>query len=415
MINSQGTTSLYLLFVSLKQGLTYVKLTPLTISELKPTGKRYIITDDGHKGFAVKVDAKGSVELLYRYKESGRIHEMPLGKDYHQAFPYYLSLHAERKRRLDPKPPAPLPAVHLVTDSIFLDGIDFPTLCTMFIRDHVSARLSRQSGLSYGLHIERVLAATKGTDLYRGTAGLREARLELKKVLQKQRETAPIQANRMHSSLSSLFNWAITSDHVLSNPVFKIPKSPEKPKRRLLDDDGLREIFKVYSDSSFSINTIDALYLVLLTGMRAGEILDIRPSYINLEEKRLTLPAASVKNGREHLVALSGLAVRLLKKHMALVKGDKPLFTTSVYGLAQVARRAADRAGVTVATTHDYRRTMATMCGRLGVPVETISRILNHAVLGVTLRHYALHSGENEKLAALELVAAHLESLGIEV
>lgn len=52
---------------------------------------------------------------------------------------------------------------------------------------------------------------------------------------------------------------------------------------------------------------------------------------------------------------------------------------------------------------HDFRRTMASEMGRMGVPEETISRVLAHAKQGVTSCHYNLHSYDPEKLKALRL------------
>jgi hypothetical protein len=45
---------------------------------------------------------------------------------------------------------------------------------------------------------------------------------------------------------------------------------------------------------------------------------------------------------------------------------------------------------------------------RLGVSMEIVGRVLNHAVAGVTAKVYALHEYEPEKRSALDRWAAEL-------
>lgn len=73
------------------------------------------------------------------------------------------------------------------------------------------------------------------------------------------------------------------------------------------------------------------------------------------------------------------------------------------------------KAVVTLCTPHDLRRTTATNLARVGVPTETISRILNHRTGGVTTRHYALYGYLEEKRVALEVLAKFYCDLGMVV
>ena len=59
---------------------------------------------------------------------------------------------------------------------------------------------------------------------------------------------------------------------------------------------------------------------------------------------------------------------------------------------------------------HDLRRSAATHMVRLGIPELVVSRVLNHAVQGVTGQVYALHSYAPEKRHALEAWAAEVDS-----
>ena len=59
-------------------------------------------------------------------------------------------------------------------------------------------------------------------------------------------------------------------------------------------------------------------------------------------------------------------------------------------------------------TLHDLRRTMATRLADLHTPSQVIGRILNHAPVSVTEKHYIHSEFENEKREALELWARRL-------
>jgi integrase len=60
---------------------------------------------------------------------------------------------------------------------------------------------------------------------------------------------------------------------------------------------------------------------------------------------------------------------------------------------------------------HDLRRTAASGMAKLGVPIDHIGRVLNHAPRGITATVYDKHSYMPEKRRALDLWCAHLGNL----
>ncbi len=73
-------------------------------------------------------------------------------------------------------------------------------------------------------------------------------------------------------------------------------------------------------------------------------------------------------------------------------------------------RRADELSGITGWRLHDLRRSAATNIARLGIPVHTISRVLNHVEGGVTAI-YDRHSYLPEKRHALNTWGRKLENL----
>ncbi len=60
---------------------------------------------------------------------------------------------------------------------------------------------------------------------------------------------------------------------------------------------------------------------------------------------------------------------------------------------------------------HDLRRTAASGMAKLGVPIDHIGRVLNHAPRGITATVYDKHSYMPEKRRALDLWCSHLGNL----
>ena len=60
---------------------------------------------------------------------------------------------------------------------------------------------------------------------------------------------------------------------------------------------------------------------------------------------------------------------------------------------------------------HDLRRTVGTQLAALGISIDVIGKILNHADAGVTARVYVRHSYDPEKRRALERWADRLDEI----
>ena len=78
--------------------------------------------------------------------------------------------------------------------------------------------------------------------------------------------------------------------------------------------------------------------------------------------------------------------------------------------LTRSASMALRRLGWTF-TSHDLRRTCASRMGDMGTPDEVIARVLNHAPVTVTGKHYNHARRFEEMKAALEAWAEQLANL----
>jgi integrase len=258
--------------------------------------------------------------------------------------------------------------------------------------------------------------------------------------------SGPVAANRVRSTLSDFFGWAMSEgiDGIENNPVIGTNKSEESSRNRVLKDHELRVIWKCAGDDHYG----SIIRLLMLTGQRADEMASLRWSEIGetlVPKKRITeaaielpafninaidLPAERTKNKRPHIVPLSGPATAILAAQQRRVDGNGTL-REFVFGLGQrgfsgwsrckerLDERIKKELGAELPhyTPHDLRRTMSTvMNGGLDVLPHVVEAILNHVssqesgksgVSGVYNKAVYLR----ERVDALRLWADHLMAI----
>jgi integrase len=162
--------------------------------------------------------------------------------------------------------------------------------------------------------------------------------------------SGPVAANRVRSTLSDFFGWAMSQglDDIENNPVINTNKYDESPRERVLDDHELRAIWKHAGEDHYG----SIVKLLMLAGQRADEMASIRWHEIGtaiVPEKRITdtiklpsfsigaieLPGERTKNGRPHVVPLSEPAQVILAKHPQRVTNDGKL-REFVFGVGQL-------------------------------------------------------------------------------
>lgn len=225
--------------------------------------------------------------------------------------------------------------------------------------------------------------------------------------------SGPAAANRVRGSLGAFCSWAMKEGFRDDNPVSATNKATENgPRQRLLSDDELATIWRALRDDQYGA----ALKLLILTGLRRGEIEGLRWSEVDLETDLVSIPAARTKNGRPHLVPLSALARALLA---AQPRDGDLVFGTKVirWHLERLAldQRIAESQGEPLEAwvVHDIRRAFSTsLHDRLGVPPHVVEVLLGHVghQAGVAgTYNKSVYAAECER--ALTRWAEHIEQL----
>jgi integrase len=242
-------------------------------------------------------------------------------------------------------------------------------------------------------------------EIDRRTIALRLAEIE--------RGSGPIARNRVRSSLSAMFAWAIREGLIEVNPVAGTGKADEGHSRdRVLSGGELAKVWRALGEDQFS----DIVRLLVLTGQRREEIGGLRWSEIDFDRGVIALPPARTKNKRLHELPLSRQARAILERQPR--RGGRDLifglgrggFTSWSDGKAVLDEQANLKADWRL---HDLRRTAATMMAELGVLPHIIEAILNHVsghragVAGV----YNRAKYEAEMRQALQRWADHIDPI----
>jgi integrase len=160
-------------------------------------------------------------------------------------------------------------------------------------------------------------------------------------------------------------------------------------------------------------------HLAAMTGMRRGELLALRASDIDFDNRRISVTRAFVsvanevqvstpKAGSSRVVDLDEATCELLRSLDRA--GDELVFADGAGNalhpdaISKLFQRELHRSGLHRIRFHDLRHTHATLALRAGVPVKVISERLGHESPAFTLRQYA-HVLPGMQAEAAELVA----------
>ncbi len=197
------------------------------------------------------------------------------------------------------------------------------------------------------------------------------------------------------------------------NPIRKV-SPPKRPKELLepLSLEDLRKMLATCKRKTFAGDRDRAILLALLdTGCRASEFVALNVEDVNLADG--TVIVRHGKGDKSRVVFLgrkARQAVLRYLRHRRDAQPTSPLWVTvkggrlSYWGLRQIVRRRAKKAGVPVPSLHSFRRAFALLSLRAGVDVFSLQRLMGHSDLTV-LRRYL-------KQAKGDLQAAH-EKAGV--
>jgi integrase len=192
----------------------------------------------------------------------------------------------------------------------------------------------------------------------------------------------PVAANRVRSSISAMFNWALRAGRAETNPAAFVNKEREQSRARVLADDEVAAIWRALPEGHFG--TI--VKLLVLCGARRNEIGNLAWSEIKPERGLIVLPAQRVKNNQLFEIPITA-SMRDLLAAIPRVEGRDFVFGYGNGGFSGWSRckerldeaiNAKRGSPLAAWSLHDLRRYISTRLSDLGTPPHICEQILNH-------------------------------------
>lgn len=251
---------------------------------------------------------------------------------------------------------------------------------------------------------------------------------------------APRAAQMLLGYLRQFCRWVLARGYLDADPTAALSKASIKtngPRERALTDAEVRDLARLLPGADLPPWAQPAVWLLLATAARVGELLGARWEDFDLEAREWTIPAERAKNGREHVIDLSDFALARLAEIEALRSGpwlvagrgfDGPTNEKSLSklvldrqrpeGYRPLANRKAAGLRALVLpggpwVPHDLRRTAATLMQALGVAPAVIEKALNHTEPRRLVATYQRYDYRTERRDAFNRLGEHLERLAL--
>ncbi len=213
-------------------------------------------------------------------------------------------------------------------------------------------------------------------------------------------EAKPSTVNRELACLKHMYSLAKKCKIINDNPVEEVKLfSEQKIEMKILDRD---EIMNLINKAADHIKPI--IIVALNTGMRKGEILNLRWNNIDFDKHFIFL--SETKSGRMRKIPMNSFVAETLKN---INRDSKFVFYNleikkQLLDVKRSLKTVCKKAGIKDLRFHDLRHTAATIMITGGVDLVTVSEILGHSDIRTTMR-YAHPTPENKKRAFNVLAA----------
>lgn len=374
------------------------KITLSLLNKLEATGTRYDVHDTSIIGFMVRVTIKGDKSYYVQWargkkKRLGRVGIMTLEQARNEALRYLseareygepLAISDIRKNTVIP------------TLENFIDELYEPWVKTHH-SDAVNAIRALKTSFNTLLSLRLDEVTIKQIEL------LRSHWIALGR--------KPTTANRNITRLRGLFSRAVEWGFIEVHPLSKLKqmKVDRKGRVRYLtteEEKALREALDK-RDKVSKDHLKPLVILSLNTGMRRGEVFNLKWSDIDLKNKVLTVEGDSAKSGQTRYIPLNKEALSILKTWKAKDNNNfSNVFPSKTGGRLDNVKKAwtnlLGQAKIESFRWHDLRHTFASKLAMKGVPLNTIRELLGHSDLAMTLRYS--HLAPDIKAKAVELL-----------
>lgn len=192
--------------------------------------------------------------------------------------------------------------------------------------------------------------------------------------------------------LCSLANWCVRNGYLAQSPMIEVPcpKPPERPHRYLTPDE-LRRLWDAACASRREPETNKLILLLLLEGLRAGELCSLR--WRDVGEDRIVV--AFGKGGKVRAIPLSEGVRSLLAGRK---RSDGRILSLSVGSLEERLKRLGTAARVAHVHPHLLRHTAASLSLRAGMDTDSLLVLFGWSANSTMVQRYTASIREDAAL-----------------
>lgn len=359
------------------------KLTKKLLDSAKAQSKETVLWDDDLAGFGVRVKPTGVKSFCVQYRNAqGRSRRLTLGRygrlTLVQAKKIARQLLADVDQGGDPLEEK-------------RRGRGAPTVSNLadrYMTEHAEVKKKPSSIAKDRTLIARFIKPTLGRMKIEAVENSDIAQLH------HSLRATPIQANRVLALTSKLFSlagrWGLRPQG--TNPCKFVERYRETARQRYLAPDELARLGKTLTEMEAEgqehPSVFTAIRLLLFTGCRRGEILNLRWEHVDFDQKCLVMPDS--KTGYKR-VPLGEVALEVFKNTARQIgspyvcPGREPM--KPLVGLPRAWYRILDRAGIQNCRIHDLRHSFASVAAGAGMSLPLIGALLGHSQAATTQRY----------------------------
>ena len=217
----------------------------------------------------------------------------------------------------------------------------------------------------------------------------------------------PSYIETIKSCFNPIFKEAIEQEIIKKNIIPQL-MFPEYDKHRYfsLPEDKAKALYKAILD--IPDNQYRAMFLFLLRGRRANEVLSLDWKYIDLKNERYTIVDSQSKIGKTLTFPLDNELIEALECLNIKEKGlvfISPITSKKFYSFPKrLWKRMKKDLEISEMKLHDFRHLLGYTLINNDVPIEKVSRALGHTRISTT----QIYSNQKEKMAG-EAVDTYLK------
>lgn len=365
---------------------------------------------DAH-GLSVRITSNGTIIFQYRYKFDDKPRRMTLGKYDQLSLKEARELVAEYRKILTlGKDPI------TVRDMAIEENIRAAT-----VDDCIKAWLGSSAASRLVRRDEWERALNRHVSPYVGSMLVDEMAIaHWQPVFKRMRDNgAETYAGEVLSRMKTIFSYCIRIELINRNPVIDLRVidvgKPAKKGKRNLNDKEIGILWHAIEASTITHQNKLLMKLLLLTGCCGVELRMAKKSEFDLADRVWRVPD---ENSKTRDPFERGLSVKAAEIFFTLYsdfeqvfppasgKEDRPMAASVLLNLAIHLREDTE---IEHWSIHDLRRTAKTKMAELGILPHISEKVLGHKLAGV-LAIYDQHSYLKEQQAALDVLAAHVQS-----